>query len=164
MKAKMGLVAWVVVASLGCGTSEPEPMAKPTKERPEPSQKSDSIEKAVVKPAAKDKTDDVKRFKGSAQVETVKEGEPPEKGALALELTDTGEVKGSLLMGGIKIGLKGLKQDDVWRLWAAFETDDLTAIRRGYLLGLTEGEQVEGRFAISGNGGEPRLLGSWRVR
>ncbi len=165
MRRGIFLLAWCVFAALGCGTGEKEPVLNTGSAQSETSKESNKPGKTPVSPPALDpKKDSGKTVTGKATWDAVRDGGQAQDGNIRLVLSDTGDVTGSLSLEGVPISLTGVKQQDTLRLWAALETEDLKAVRRGYMFGIAKDGLIEGFFTISGNGGEPRLSGSWNAR
>jgi hypothetical protein len=89
------------------------------------------------------------------------EGAEPQSLEVVLELMPDDQVKGTLSMAGSALSVLGVKQGDQLRLWVNGDAGDTAKVRRGYLVGTLEGDAVKGAFAISGNGGESAVKGTW---
>ena len=86
---------------------------------------------------------------------------PATEGHFTLTLHKTGRLNGTLSFADRSFCLTGIKEGDRLRLWASREADDVLGAQRGFLFGSAQNGGYEGVFALSGNGGEPRLGGTW---
>jgi hypothetical protein len=80
---------------------------------------------------------------------------------ITLRLEGEEQVSGELRLPGNPMELFGFRREGHIRLWALGKSDKAEDVQRGYLFGTIEGEQAKGSFAVSGNGGEPVLQGTW---
>jgi|GEM_PF-6324373 len=80
---------------------------------------------------------------------------------VALDVMPDDQVRGTLTLAGKPLSVHGIKRGENLRLWVLGDEGDPAIVRRGYLLGYLKGDKVRGSFAISGNGGEPAIKGTW---
>lgn len=98
---------------------------------------------------------------GKAVCDTKLQNGPSGEGRLSLILHKTGNLNGTLSFTNNSFSLTGIKEGDHLRIWASVEGDDALGVRHGFLFGSAQNGDYEGFFALSGNGGEPRLEGAW---
>jgi len=124
-----------------------------------------SPEKAGVPPAGKivESVNEpaTPKVLGKAVVATKSDAGPAGEGDVQIEIGEGDVATGMLTVGGEQYPMRGVKQGDHLRLWIASGEGDANKVRRGYLVGVGAGKQFKGTFALSGNGGEPSLNGTW---
>ncbi|MCP4679471.1 MAG: hypothetical protein GY854_29070 [Deltaproteobacteria bacterium] len=101
------------------------------------------------------------KVSGKAVVAVKSDAGPAGEGEVEIKLGDGDEATGMLTIRGEQYAMRGVKQGDHLRLWIASDESDANKVRRGYLVGVSAGKQFKGTFALSGNGGEPSLNGTW---
>ena len=87
----------------------------------------------------------------------------PQSGEINLAIDAKGGVAGTFNLAGIRLSVQGIKLKNLLRLWVYGGQGDTAKVRRGYMIGTHAKDKIEGTFAISGNGGEPVIKGSWRT-
>ncbi len=112
----------------------------------------------IVKPVKEPATPKVS---GKAVLAVKSDAGPAGEGDVQIKLGDGDAATGMLTIGGEQYPMSGMKQGDHLRLWIASGEGDANKVRRGYLVGVGTGKQFKGTFALSGNGGEPSLNGTW---
>ncbi len=100
-------------------------------------------------------------IRGKAMCETELQPGQAGEGQVALRLHKTGSINGTLSFSNRSFSLNGIKDGDTLRLWASAKGDDAVGVHRGFLFGRAQNGGYGGIFAISGNGGEPRVGGTW---
>jgi len=83
------------------------------------------------------------------------------EGEVSLRIGADGAVAGSISVGGERHSFVGVLDEGMLRCWIAGGEGDPERVRRGFLVGREKGGEYEGSFAISGNGGEPVIEGTW---
>jgi hypothetical protein len=79
---------------------------------------------------------------------------------ITINLKENQRASGVFRVADRALDLYGFRQDGRLRLWIAGKVGDDDP-RRGYLVGTIDGNTAAGSFALSGNGGEPNLQGTW---
>ena len=101
-----------------------------------------------------------KKIRARAVTEPI-EGKNVQSFDVALQIMPSDQVEGSITLAGVDLTVRGIKRGTNLRLWVVGEEDEPSKVRRGYLIGTLEGDEVKGSFAISGNGGEPTFKGTF---
>ena len=91
-------------------------------------------------------------------------GDAPTRFDVELAYTPHGKISGVAKLDGSELDLYGVMDDGQFRVWALGNVGDAEKVRRGYLIGEIQGDDVSGTFAISGNGGTPNYKGTLKKR
>ena len=115
----------------------------------------------ATQPAQKETSQGAQKVLSARAQPIPKEGaEEPNPIEITLNLEENQRVSGVFRLPGNALDLYGFQKDGNLRLWISGKAGQEN-IHRGFLFGTIEGESAKGSFAISGNGGEPSIQGTW---
>ncbi|MCP4197167.1 MAG: hypothetical protein GY762_08455 [Proteobacteria bacterium] len=156
-------VSWVLLVLSGvcCTPTEPEQPAVEIKPRLAAANPGSGESADMSKPDESPTSAGENIITGKARYDAELGDDQPEEGRVVLLVRENGTVKGTLSLSSVSVALSGIKEGDNVRVWASPIGDSPDGMRRGFLFGRTQKGRYEGFFAISGNGGEPSLEGTW---
>jgi hypothetical protein len=150
----LGLVLVLVVAS--CGGNKDD--APKTKDRGAQGEASEVAGPGSAEEAPPGRVEKILSARGIPAAEA--EGGEVKPIDITINLEENQRASGVFRLAGGALDLYGFQQDGRLRLWIGGKAGDGDP-RRGYLIGTIDGQTATGSFALSGNGGEPSLQGTW---
>jgi hypothetical protein len=161
MKCAPVLFALIVFSSVCCTSAEPEQHAVENTDQVGVGTPVSSEPVDTSKHDQPPIPDDENTITGEAVYETGLGDDQPERGRVVLSIRENGAITGTLSFSNFSVALSGIEEGDSARVWASPTGDRVDGTHRGFLFGQVQNGRYQGFFAISGNGGDPRLEGTW---
>lgn len=151
LAALVSLFAWIFISCKGGSASPVE-----DKSKIDP-----PIEQTNILDSKSKRSPDLGTVKGEVSVKRGEDGEE-DTGTLILKSKPGMGVEGSFHLLENEYQLRGIRESESIRLWVSQKNEGLGAAQKGAMTGTIHDNNYVGTFSISGNGGEPKISGTWK--